>query len=161
MATLDVFEVNLFGKSFSHFQILNLYNLWIKRISQMTVSPLVAFPESSFPTLVVGDFNIHHLLPDHFRAHSAEELATSFPYFSRSSELGFGLLNQPGVYTHFPLGSSSCLSVLRLSFASPSQLPFCQAWDTPLPSTGSDHVPIQITLSHPFSSPPPLRPIGL
>ena len=120
----------------------------------MTVSPLLAFPEPSFPTLVVGDINIHHPLPDPLRAHSAEELATSFPYFSRSSDLAFGLLNQLGVYTRFPLGGSGCPSVLDLSFASPSLLPFCQAY-TLLPSTGLDHVPIQIMLSHPSSSSPP------
>ena len=132
--------------------------LWTKRTSQMTVSRLVAFPETSFPTHVVGDFNIHHPLPDPLRSHSAEELATSFPYFSRSSELGFGLLNQPGVYTRFPLGGSGRPSVLDLSFASPSLLPFCQTWDNPLPSTGSDHVPVQIILSHPLTSPPPPSP---
>ena len=158
VAALDVFGVDLFGKSFSHFRILNLYNLWTKRTSQMTVSPLVAFPETSFPTLVVGDFNIHHPLPDPLRSHSAEELATSFPYFSRSSELGFGLLNLPGVYTRFPLGGSGRPSVLDLAFASPLLLPFCQTWDTPLPSTGSDHVPVQIILSHSFTSPPPPSP---
>ena len=158
VAALDVFGVDRFGKSFSHFRILNLYNLWTKRTSQMTVSPLVTFPETSFPTLVVGDFNIHYPLPDSLPSHSAEELATSFPYFSRSSELGFGLLNQPGVYTRFPLGGSGRPSVLDLSFASPSLLPFCQKWDTPLPSTGSDQVPIQIILSYPFTSPPPPSP---
>ena len=158
VVVLDVSGVDLFGKSFSHFRILNLYNLWTKRTSQMTVSPLVAFPETSFPTLVVGDFHIHHPLPDPLRSHSADELATSFPYFSRSSELGFSLLNQPGVYTRFPLGGSGRPSVLDLSFASPSLLPFCQTWDTPLPSTGSDHVPVQIILSHPLTSPPPPSP---
>ena len=158
MAALDVFGVDLFGKSFTHFRILNLYNLWTKRTLLMTVSPLVAFPEPSCPTLVVGDFNIHHPLPDPLRSHSAEELATSFPYFSRSSELGFGLLNQPGVYTRFPLGGTGRPLVLDLSFASPLLLPFCQTWDTPLPSTGSDHVPVQIILSHPLTSPPSLSP---
>ena len=79
VVALDVFGVDLFGKSFSHFRILNLYNLWTKRTSQKTVSPLVAFPEASFPTLVVGDFNIHHTLSDPLRSHSAEELSTSFP----------------------------------------------------------------------------------
>ena len=54
VVALDVFGVDLFGKSFSHFRILNLYNLWTKRTSQITVSPLVAFPETSYPTLVVG-----------------------------------------------------------------------------------------------------------
>ena len=158
VVALYLFGVDLFGKSLSHFRILNLYNLWTKRTSQMTVSPLVASPDTSFPTLVVGDFNIHHPLPDPLRSHSADELATSFPYFSRSSELGFTLLYQPGVYTRFPLGGSGRPSVLDLCFASPSLLPFCQTWDTPLPSTGSDHVPVQIILSHPLTSPPPPTP---
>ena len=105
---------------------------------------------------MVGDFNIHHPLPDPLHTHSAEELATFFPYFSRFSKLGFGLFNQPGVYTCYPLGGSGRSSVLYLSFASPSLLPFCQVWDTTLPSTGSDHVAIQITLSDQcFSFPPP------
>ena len=73
----------------------------------MKVSSLVTFPETSYPTLVVRDFNIHHPLPDPPRSRSVEELATSFPYLFRSSELGLGLLNQPGVYTRFPLGASS------------------------------------------------------
>ena len=71
MAALDVFGVGLFGKSFSHSCISNIYNLWTWRTSQMTVFPLVAFPESSYSTLVVGDFNIHHPLPDPLRSHSA------------------------------------------------------------------------------------------
>ena len=158
VAALDVFRVDLFGKSLSHFRILHIYNLWKKRTSQMAVSPLLAFPKSTYPIFVVGDFNISHPLPHPPHSHSAEDLATSFPYFSRSSELGFGRLNQPGVYTCFPLGGSDRLSVLDLSIASPSLLPFWQAWDTPLPSTGSDHVPVQIILSHSLSSPPPPYP---
>ena len=31
VVTLDVFGVDLFGKSFSHFRMLNIYNLWTKR----------------------------------------------------------------------------------------------------------------------------------
>ena len=46
-----MFRVDLFGKSFSHFRILNLYNLGTKRTSQMTVSTLVVFPDFSYPTL--------------------------------------------------------------------------------------------------------------
>ena len=155
VVALDMFGVDLFRKSFSDFCILNLYNLWTKRTSQMTVSPLVSFPQTSYPTLVVGCFNIHHPLSDPLRSHSAEVLVTSFLYFSRSSELGFGLLNQPGVSIRFPLSGSGRPSVLDLSFTSPSLLPFCQTWDTSLPCTGSDHVPVQIILSHPFTSTPP------
>ena len=110
----------------------------------MTLCPLVVFPEPSDPTLVVGNFNIHHPLPDPVLSHFSEELATSFLDFSRCSEWGFGRPNQPGVYTCFPLGGSGQPSVLDLSLASPSLLPFCQTWNTPLPSTGSDQVPIQI-----------------
>ena len=158
VAALNIFGVGLFGKSFSHFRIFNWYNLGTKRTSQMTVSPQVTFPETSFPTLVVGDFNIHHPLPDPSHSHSAEELSTSSPYFSRSSEIGFGLLDQPGVYTRFPLGGSGRPSVLDLSFAFSLLLPFCQTWDTPLPPTGSDHFPVQIRLSQPFTSPPSPSP---
>lgn len=124
----------------------------------MTVSPLVAFPVSSYPTLVVGDFNIHHLLSDSVRSYSAEKLATSFPYLSRSSELGFGLLNQPGMYTLFPLGAPGRPLVLESSFASPLLVPFCQSWDTPLPFTSWDHASVRIILSHPFFSSPPPSP---
>ena len=102
VVALDAFGVDLFGRSISHFRILNLYNLRTKRTSQMTVSPLVAYPEPFYSTLVVGDFIIHNPLPDPLCSHSADQLATSFPSFSRSSELGFGLLNQPGVNTRLP-----------------------------------------------------------
>ena len=106
VSALDVYWVDLFGKSFTHFRILNLYNIWTKGPSQKTVSPLVTFPEPSYPILVVGDFNIYHPVPDPLRSHSAAELATSSPYFSTTSGLGFGLLNQPGVQARFPHGSS-------------------------------------------------------
>ena len=106
----------------------------------MTVSPLVAFTEPSYPTLVVGDFNIHHPLPDPLRSHSAEELATSFPFFSRSAELGFGLLNRPSVYTCFPLGGPGRPSVLDLSFASPRCFPFARHGTPPSP-------PLALTMS--------------
>jgi len=68
---------------FPVFLIINLYTLWTKRTSQMTVSPLVAFPDSLLPTLVVGDFNLNHCLPHPLRTHSIEDLNTSFPYLSR------------------------------------------------------------------------------
>ena len=82
----------------------------------------------------------------------------SFPHFSRASELGFKLLNQPGVFTRFLLGGSSRPSVINLSFVSPRLAPFCHHWDISLPSTSSDHVPITITISHPVLSPPMSSP---
>ena len=161
VAALDVYAVDLFGKSFSHVHILNLYNLWTKRPSQMTVSPLVAFPEPSCPTLVVEGFNSHHPLPDPLHSHSAEELATSFPYFSRPSELGFGFLNNPHVCTCFPLGGSGRLSVLDISFISLSLLLFSQTWDTPSPPLAQTMFPsklyFHIHLLPPLL-PPPIGP---
>ena len=154
VAALDIYESDLFGGFFTQFRILNVYNLRPRHAGSMPVSPIVSFPEVDFPLLVVGDFNIHHPLSDPLRAHSSEELALSFPYFSRASELGFELLNLPGVFTRFPLGGSSCPSVIDLSFAFPRLASFCHHWDTSLPSTSSDHVPITITVSHPVLSPP-------
>lgn len=116
VVAIDIFGTDLFGLSFSSFRKINLYNLCTQRSSLMLVSPLVAFPDSPHPTLVVGDFNIHHHLPDPLRSHSSEELVFSFTYLSRSLELGYGLLNLPGVYSRFPLAALSPPSVLDFSF---------------------------------------------
>ena len=125
VAALDIYASDLFVGSFTQFRILNVYNLRPRHAGSMTVSPVVSLPEVDFPLLVVGDFNIHHPLSDPLRAHSSEELALSFPYFSRASKLGFELLNLPGVFTHFPLGGSSRPSVIDLAFASPRLAFFC------------------------------------
>ena len=154
MAALDIYGSDRFGGSFTQFLILNVYNLRPRHAGSITLSPVVSFPEVDFPLLVVGDFNIHHSLSDPLQAHSSEDLALSFPYFSRASELGFELRNLAGVFTCFPLGGSSHLSVIVLCFGSPRLAPFCHHWDTSQPSTGSDHVPITITVSHPALSPP-------
>ena len=158
VAALDFYGSGLFGGSFPQFRILNIYNLRANSPSCMTVSPVVSFPEIDFPLLAVGDFNIHHPLSDPLRAHSSDELGFSFPYFSRASELGCELLNTPGVYTRFPLGGIAQPSVTDLFFASPLLAPYCRQWSTPLPSTGSDHVPISIVISHPLLTPPALAP---
>jgi len=158
VAALDLFGVDLFGGSFTQLRILNLYNLCSQHSSASTVSPDLSFPDDGFPLLVVGDFNIHHPLAEPLRAYSRRDLAASFPYFSRTAELGFELLNLPGVFTRFPWDSATRPSVIDLSFASPLLFPFFYSWDTPLPSTGSDHVPISLTFAHPISSPSPPVP---
>ena len=154
VATLDIYGSDLFGDSFTQFRILNVYNLRPRHAGSMTVSPALSLPEVDFPLLMVGDFNIHHPISDPLRAHSSEKLPLSFPYFSTPSELGFELLNLPGVFIRFPLGGSSRPSISDLSFASPRLALFCHHWDTSLPSTCSDHVPITITVSHLVLSPP-------
>ena len=125
VAALDIYEYDLFGGSFTQFLILNVYNLRPRHAGSMTVSPVVSLPKVDIPLVVVGDFNIPHPLSDPLRAHFSEELALSFPYFTRASELGYELLNLPGVSTCFPLGGTSHPSVIDLAFASPRLAPFC------------------------------------
>ena len=124
VAALDFFGVGRFGGSFTQFRILNLYNLWSQRSSVRTVSPDLSFPDDGFPLLVVGDFNIHHPLADPLRSYSRRDLADSFPYFSMAADLGFKLLNLPGVFTRFPWDSATRPSVIDLSFTSPLLFPF-------------------------------------
>ena len=119
----------------------------------MAISQLVAFPNSAQAILVVADFTIHHPLPDPLLSNLFEKLAISFPYHSRSSKLGYGLLNQLGVYTLFSLGGQGRPFVFVLTFAFPALFSFLQSWDSPLASNGSDYVEVQIVLAHPISSP--------
>jgi len=158
VVALDLFGVDLFGGSFSQFRILNLYNLWSRRSSVRTVSPDLVFPDDGFPLLVVGDFNIHHLLADPLRSNSRRDLAACFSYFSRAANLGFELLNLPRVFTRFPWDIATHPSVIDFSFASSLLFPFFHSCDTSLPSTGSDYVPISLTFAHPTSAPPPPVP---
>ena len=158
VATLEITAPSLFGTTIERFHIINCYSVWGKTITERTVAPALALPLSSFPTLVVEDFNIHHPSADPLRKYNSSELKASFPYFSRASEFGYTLLNIPGVHTRFPIEGSSRSSVLDLAFASSDLVPFFQEWATDLPSTGSDHVPISIRLAHPITSPPPLAP---
>jgi len=157
-ATLEVSARSLFGTKAEKFYIVNCYSVWGSTATERRVSPLLALPSTALPTLVVGDFNIHHPSADPLRKHNSSELKASFPYFSRAPELGYILLNMPGVHTRFPLQGSARPSVLDLAFASSSLMPFFQEWTTELPSTGSDHVPITISITHLITAPPPPAP---
>jgi len=155
ISTLEITAPSLFGTTVERFHIINCYSVWGKSITERTVAPALTLPLSPFPTLLVGDFNIHHWSADPLRKHNSSQLKASFPYFSRAAEHGYTLLNTPGVHTRFPLQGSSRSSVLDLAFASPALVPFFQEWATDLPSTGSDDVPISIRLEHPITSLPP------
>jgi len=130
----------------------------VRRSSVRTVPRDLSFPDDGFPLLVVGDFNIHQAVADPQRSYSRKDLAASFPYFSRAADLGFELLNQPGVFTRFPFDNATRPCVIDLSFASPLVFPSFRYWDTFLPSTGSDDVPISLTFANPISAPPPPVP---
>ena len=158
VVALDLFVVDLFGRSFTQFHILNLYNLSSQRSSVRTIPAHFSFPDDGFPLLVVGDFNIHHPLADPLRSYSRRDLAASFPYFSWAADLGFELLNLPVGFTRFPWNCATRPSVIDLAFASPLLFPFFRSWDTSLPSTGSDHLVIALIFAHLISTPPPPVP---
>ena len=92
------------------------------------------------------------------RALSDREFHLSSPYFDAALDCLYILLNTPGVYTRFPFDTITRPSVLDLSFANLSAAPLVTSWDTPLPSTGSDHVPIVVTLGPPHVLLPPPAP---
>src|SRR5713101_3700545 len=155
VAKLEIRGPSLFGSDLSHFDILNVYNTWSGNRHAPSLSPERTFPPISVPTLVVGDFNIHHPSADPLRTHSPAELRDSFPYFSRAADLGYSLLNVPGVYTRFPFDALSRPAVLDRAFAYSAIASRLDDWSTPLPSTGSDHVPVLLRFSHPLAHAPP------
>jgi len=140
----------------TRFRIINAYNLPRKSAPFRSISPPELFQDNDFPTMVVGDLNLHHPSADPLRTFDSKEYNLSHPYYSQASEHGYSLLNQTGLYTYFPFAHNARPSVLDLAFANEPLFPSFSHWDTPLPSTGSDHVPVLITLESPrFRLPPP------
>ena len=124
VASLELHSSDLFSQGTGTLSIINCYSVCGGRESLHTVAPQYTLPTPSHPTLVVGDFNIHHPLSDPLRTHSQAELHVSFPYFPRAADLGYNMLNTPGVYIRFPLSGIGRPSVLDLAFVSPTLAPF-------------------------------------
>jgi len=160
----DLFSIDIFAPEgffelqFARFRITNAYNLPLKSPPFRTILPSDLFQGNPFPTLVVGDLNIHHPAADPLCKFDSREFSLSHPYYDHASECGYSLLNQQGLYTCFPFAYSARASVLDLAFANSPLFPSVSQWDTPLPSTGSDHVPVLITLKSPRFRPPPPSP---
>jgi len=150
LIALDVFTPEgCFGTSFSRFTIGNAYARPLPPAPN-SVSPESSLLEFEHPYLVSGDFNIHNAATDPTRLLSSKEERESAPYFERASDPGFTLLNPPGIYTRFPFTGTHSPSTSDLAFANPHLFPAFRLWDaSSLPSTGSDHAPILITLSPP------------
>jgi len=148
----------LFGTAFHSFKIINAYSTNTVDHRVHSVSPEVLFPDRGFPLLVLGDLNIQNPLSDPLRHFSHREISCSTPYFEKAAESGFALLNPPGEYTRFPLVGNARPSVIDLTFANPPLLPIIKSWEVSLPSTGSDHIPITITLAAPSPNQKPPRP---
>ena len=115
-----------------------------------SIAPVDLFPLLVFPTLVVGDLNIHHSLSDPERILTNNESHISAPYFTIASDNSFTLLNIPGVYTRFPFTHSHGPGVLDLAFANSTLLPLSSSWNPSLPPTGSDHAALSVVFSAPL-----------
>jgi len=138
-----------FGTNFHGFTIGNSYARPLPPFPH-PVSPKSSLLYLNHPYLIAGDFNIHNAATDPSSLLSSREEKESAHYFDRASDLGFTLLNTPGVYTRFPFSGSHRPSTIDLAFTNPHMFSAFRSWDaSSLPSTGSDHAPIIITLRPP------------
>jgi len=104
------------------------------RITYVILSPLLGNgPRNEAYTLKLRDLKIHHPTADPLRVLKVDEIATSTPYFDRATELGFTLLNVPGVFTWFSMSLIGRPSVLDLAFACPVLAPIFRNGPTPSP----------------------------
>jgi len=155
---LDLFTPGgFFNPTTTGFTIINSYSTKARLNNTRSVPPDIIFSVSPLPTLTLGDLNIHHPTSDPLRLFKEDEIATSSPYFDRATDLGFTLLNTPGVFTRFSMSLVGRPGVLDLAFACPLLAPYFTEWSDPLPSTGSDHIPIHLRFEAPlFRAAPPV-----
>ena len=158
---LDVYSpTGCFGTCSPKFRLTNVYSRSLPG-STKSVDPPDALPGADFPCLVVGDFNRHKHAVDPVRVITRSEEKASTPYFDRASDLAYSLLNTPGVYTRFPLSGTFRPSAIDLAFANPLLRRAFLSWDASvLLSTGSDYVPIRISLAAPSNELAPPGPCG-
>jgi len=125
----DLFSIDIFAPEgsfelqFARFRITNAYNLPLKSAPFRTILSSALFQNNHFPTLVVGDLNIHHPAAKPLRTFDSREYSLSHPYYNHASECGYSLLNQPGLYTCFPFAYNARASVLDLAFANSPLFP--------------------------------------
>ena len=148
----------LFATTLHSFRIINAYSTNTADNRVHSVSQKVLFNDLGFPLLVLEDLNIHNPLSDPLRLFSHRKISSSTPYIEKAAESGFALLNPPGQYTRFPLVGKARPSVIALAFANHPLLPLVQGWEASLPSTGSDHIRITITLAAPTPNRKPPHP---
>jgi len=159
MLSVEIFSPEgLFGSPHRSLRVTSVYLLRTNSPPYSSIMPEWLFSFLSYPYLVLGDFNLHHPLADPCRSLSEREFTISARYLDVAFDVPYHLLNTPGVYTRFPFETVSRPSVLDLAFANTTISPLVSSWDTPLPSTRSDHVPCVITLRPPAVLLPPPTP---
>jgi len=140
MLAVDVFSPEgLFGSPHRSLRGTSVYLLRTNRPPARSISPARILSFLSYPHLVLGDFKLHHPLADPCRSLSEREFTVSTRYFDAGFDVPYHLLNTPGVYTRFPFDTILRPSVLDLAFANTALSSLVSSWDTPIPSTGSDH----------------------
>src|SRR5437588_1560854 len=92
-------QQGLFGSKHKIFRLYNSYSVNGTSCSSYILSPQDLFPSHPFPTITMGDFNLYQPLPDQLRELSSQDISVSAPYFDRAADLGFSLLNVPGIFT--------------------------------------------------------------
>ena len=157
---LDITPDGFFNPSLSTFTIMNSYSTKAGSNNTGFVPADLIFPQLPGPTLTLGDLNIPHATADPLRGFQfkEDELATSIPYFHRARELGFSLLNTRGVYSRFSMSLLGRPGVLDVAFACALLAPYFSEWSDPLPSTGSDHIPILLRFEASLFRAPPPKP---
>jgi len=156
MISVHVFSPEgLFGSPHRSLRVTSVYLLRTNSPPYRSVSPERVFPFLPYPHLVLGDFNRNHPHADPGRSLSEREFIISTRYFDAAFDIPYHDLNTPGVYTRFPDDPTSRPSVLDLAFANTALSSLVSSWDTPLPSTDSNHVPCVITLRTPAVMLPP------
>jgi len=148
----------LFGSPHHSLRVTSVYLLRTNCPPYRSISPVRIVSFLSYPHLALGDFNLHHPLADPCRSLSEREFIISTRYLDAAFDVPYHLLNTLGVYTWFPFDKISQPSVLDLALANTALSPLVSSWDTPLTSTGSDHVPCVITLKRPAIMLPPPTP---
>jgi len=138
-----------FGTNFPRFTISEAYARPLPP-SPHSVSPESSLLDLKHSYLVAGDFNILNAATNPSRLLSSKEESESVPYFDQASDLGFTLLNIPGVYSGFPFTGTHSPSTIDLAFANPHMFPiFYLLHGSSLLSTGSGNAPISIIIRPP------------
>ena len=145
----DIFTPEcFFHLSTTKFCIGNVYSRSLTQPTTQTVSRATALANHDFFYLVAGDFNIYDPAADSLHVISSTEERKSAPYFDLATDPGYTLLKTLWAFTQYPQSGEQRPSVIDFAFANPHMFSPFKCWDaTSLPSTGSDHVPIVITLA--------------
>jgi len=123
----------LFESAFTVLRIYNAYSTINRSTLQHTQIPEELIATHTFPSLTVGDLNIHYHLSNPTRLLSYSELNVSSQYYELAADRLYSLLNTPGVFTRFPFDSTTRPAVLDLSFANAPLAPYIGPWSPPSP----------------------------